>query len=425
MARKDLVVLDGPVVVGTLTRTAGDITFRYDAEWQRRDQATPLSLSLPLTAQLHGDEAVNPWLWGLLPDNERVLSRWGRTFHTTTKHPLGLLAAVGRDLPGRFTIVPAEQAAETAPSGVEWLTESDVAALLQEVRADQTAWLGAQGSGGRWSLAGAQAKIALFSDGRRWGRPYGRSATTHILKPAIGGLDDHDLNEHLCLQAARGAGVVAVASRLITVGDERAVSVERYDRILGADHSIQRVHQEDLCQALKVHPDAKYENDGGPSVSRIGSLLERHVLGEPAQATRMRFAEALALNWLLAGPDAHAKNYSLLLSGSQVRLAPLYDVASALPYQDFHAPKFRMAMKLGGTYLAGRVGTKQWRTVAAQLSLAEDDVLNRVHRMATELPAAMATAVQAAPVRELNSALPERLTDLVAERCRVLAAHLE
>lgn len=73
-------------------------------------------------------------------------------------------------------------------------------------------------------------------------------------------------------------------------------------------------------------------------------------------------AEALALNWLLAGSDAHAKNYSLLLSGPQVRLAPLYDVASALPYRDFDAPKFTMAMKVGGTYhLAGRVGTTQWR----------------------------------------------------------------
>jgi len=42
--------------------------------------------------------------------------------------------------------------------------------------------------------------------------------------------------------------------------------------------------------------------------------------------------DALAWNWLIAGTDAHAKNYSLLLAGNDVRLAPLYDVASALPY---------------------------------------------------------------------------------------------
>ncbi len=52
---------------------------------------------------------------------------------------------------------------------------------------------------------------------------------------------------------------------------------------------------------------------------------------ESAGAVR-RFADALIWNWLIAGTDAHAKNYSLLLAGDQVRLAPLYDIASALPY---------------------------------------------------------------------------------------------
>jgi len=61
---------------------------------------------------------------------------------------------------------------------------------------------------GQFSLAGAQAKTALYFDERtsRWGDPSGAISTTHILKPAIGGLDDHDLNEQLCLSAARLLG---------------------------------------------------------------------------------------------------------------------------------------------------------------------------------------------------------------------------
>ncbi len=39
------------------------------------------------------------------------------------------------------------------------------------------------------------------------------------------------------------------------------------------------------------------------------------------------FAGALAFNWLIAGTGAHAKNYSLLLSGSQARHAPLGGLA--------------------------------------------------------------------------------------------------
>lgn len=59
-----------------------------------------------------------------------------------------------------------------------------------------------------------------------------------------------------------------------------------------------------------------------------------------------RFADASIWNWLIAGTDAHAKNYSPLLAGNQVRLVPLYDVASALPY-GAHENKLRLAMKVG------------------------------------------------------------------------------
>jgi serine/threonine-protein kinase HipA len=51
--------------------------------------------------------------------------------------------------------------------------------------------------------------------------------------------------------------------------------------------------------------------------------------GTDADIAVMRFFDALMVNWLICGTDAHAKNYSLLLAGRQVRLAPLYDVASA------------------------------------------------------------------------------------------------
>lgn len=420
MSVQRLVLLDRTQRVGTLFRRAGQITFGYDDQWRADTSSTPLSVSMPLTSAEHGHDVVHPWLWGLLPDNDRVLTRWARTFHTTTKHPLGLLAAVGRDLPGRFRLVPEAEADAVAPSGVEWLSEADVALLLREVRTDQTAWLGAHGAAGRWSLAGAQPKIALRFDGQRWGRPYGQSATTHILKPAIEGLDQHDLNEHLCLQSARGVDVLAARSRVVAIGDERAICVERYDRAtVGAD--VVRIHQEDLCQAMGIDPTNKYESDKGPSVPAISALLTRCIEGEAAQSARERFADALALNWLLAGPDAHAKNYALLLSADQVRLAPLYDVASALPYDDFFPGKFRMAMRIGGQYLAARVSADRWRTAAAQLDLDEDWVLGRVAALARQLPDSMAAAAGDADVVALDSALPQRLLDLVAARCAALA----
>lgn len=46
----------------------------------------------------------------------------------------------------------------------------------------------------------------------------------------------------------------------------------------------------------------------GPSAAAIASLLTRCIGGNAGRQARERFADALALNWLLAGSDAHAKN---------------------------------------------------------------------------------------------------------------------
>jgi serine/threonine-protein kinase HipA len=413
MARSRLAVLDGPTRVGSLVRDSGKISFVYATEWLADPTATPLSVAMPLAPTAYQHPLVENWLWGALPDNDRVLARWARTFHTSAKQPFGLLTAVGRDLPGRFQIAPED--AVDPPSGVEWLSDDDVAQLLREVRNDHTAWLGAAAQG-RWSLAGAQAKIALRRDGRRFGRPYGLAATTHILKPAITGLDDHDLNEHLCLAAARHAGLLAVRTEVVSAGDERAICVERYDRVLDGD-DVLRVHQEDVCQALGMHPESKYESDGGPSVATVAALLERAVEPAASSQARNRFADALVLNWLIAGPDAHAKNYSLLLSGSQVRLAPLYDVASALPYADFHGPKLRLAMRIGRTYQAARMTADRWRLAATQLGIDETDLLDRIHELARSLPEAFAKAADDRAVRALASPLPQRLVTAVGDRC--------
>ena len=38
---------------------------------------------------------------------------------------------------------------------------------------------------------------------------------------------------------------------------------------------MQRVHQEDMCQALGLMPGAKYQQDGGPGIPDIVALIRR------------------------------------------------------------------------------------------------------------------------------------------------------
>ncbi|WP_164937065.1 HipA domain-containing protein [Bradyrhizobium vignae] len=42
--------------------------------------------------------------------------------------------------------------------------------------------------------------------------------------------------------------------------------VTRYDREIDKDGVVKRFHQEDMCQALGVHPAVKYQSEGGPSI---------------------------------------------------------------------------------------------------------------------------------------------------------------
>jgi serine/threonine-protein kinase HipA len=417
MSETLVVVLDD-AVAGTLRRSPrGRLAFAYDEDYCRRPDTTPLSLSLPKQIREHTGARLEAWLWGLLPDNDAVLRRWARQFHVSASSPFALLSTpVGEDCAGAVQFIAPDRVDELLerPGSVSWLTEEEVAERLRDLRADTTAWLGRSFTG-QFSLAGAQAKTALLHRDDRWGVPSGATPTTHILKPAVVGLDDHDLNEHLCLDAARRAGLIAARTRIERFGQETAVVVTRYDRIT-TGQTIRRVHQEDLCQALGISPTRKYQNEGGPSPVQIVRLLRDAIRPAAAEDTVRRFADALAWNWLVAGTDAHAKNYSLLLAGFEARLAPLYDIASALPYGT-HERKLRLAMKLGGDYHV-YPHHNPWPRAARELSLDPTTLTDRVRQLVTLAPDAFADAVAAPEVAALNRPLPTRLLDLIADRAR-------
>ncbi|WP_375497088.1 HipA domain-containing protein [uncultured Jatrophihabitans sp.] len=164
-------------------------------------------------------------------------------------------------------------------------------------------------------------------------------------------LADQELNEHLCLRAAGQLGMRVAHSEVMTFGAERAIVLERYDRIVTEDGAVLRVHQEDICQALAVYPARKYQReDGGPGATDVIDTLRTHLPPTQSRGAVETFCPALAYNWVIYGPDAPAKNYSLLLSGTSVRLAPLYDILSVVPYPDrFNLRTMAMAMAINGS----------------------------------------------------------------------------
>lgn len=379
--------------VGVIRYERDRLRFEYDSLWREDRTSFPLSLSMPVTRRAHDDTVVRPFLSGLLPDNIEVLRRWGQRFQVSARNPFRLLSHVGEECAGAVQFVPSESSerwlAGEAPEGVTWLAEEELVERISDLVNDHSR-ARRIGDVGQFSLAGAQAKIGLYRDAgsNRWGIPEGAMPTTHILKPNIGTFDHYEENEHFCLQLARRLGLQTARSWTERIGKIPVIIVERFDRA-AVGSRIMRIHQEDTCQALGRMPEIKYQNQGGPSAAEIFELIRDH-------STRLRedverLLDAMIYNWLIGGTDAHAKNYGFLLAGGgQIRMAPLYDLSSCLPYpRDIPPKKAKLAMKIGGDYLLWKIGRDHWKKAAEDWKLDPDRVFDRIIRMASAMPEAV------------------------------------
>jgi serine/threonine-protein kinase HipA len=394
------ILINGELVGSVAQQAGGALALTYERSWQERDDAFPISLSMPLAQRAHGDAVVRPFMEGLLPDSSDILERWARQFHVSARNPFALLTHMGEDCAGAMRFVRPdryEKVMDVDPGEVEWLTEDDIAQRLRDL-------VEHRGTGripddrGYFSLAGAQPKMPLFFDGTRWGVPSGRMPTTHILKPpARKELDGLDINEHLCLRLARELGFAAAESWVQTFEGQTALVVARYDRAWQGEGQVGRLHQEDACQALGVSPLRKYQSEGGPGPEHIVGLLLRE--SDDPETDVGAFMDALALNWVIGGTDAHAKNYSLLLSAGSVRLAPLYDLMSVLPYPRLvHSRKAKLAMRIHSEYRLWRIRRRHWEGLANHAGLDPEPLVERVAQLVTAVPGAVERA--AAGVRD-------------------------
>lgn len=377
----ELLVLIRGGLVGKVEQTeAGDLELTYERSWQARPDSYPLSLSMPLSVQEHGDDVVRPFMEGLLPDNDTVLKSWATRFHVSPRNPFALLTHMGEDCAGAVQFVRPDRLddiTQQTENRVQWLSEEGVAERLRDlVEAQGTGRLA--GDRGQFSLAGAQPKMPLLFDGDRWGIPSGATPTTHILKPpAREDLDGFDINELFCLRLARAIGLTAAEATVQTFDGQEALVVRRYDRERDGEGRLVRVHQEDACQALAVSPIKKYEREGGPGPADIVSLILRES-DRPGLDAGV-FVDTLALNWVMGGTDAHAKNYSFLRRPGSVRLAPLYDLISVLPYsRRIPYREAKLAMRIDGEYHLWKIRRRHWEGLAVRCGLDPEPVLDRV-----------------------------------------------
>lgn len=373
----------------------------YTAEaLDRYPGGTPLlSLGLPVSNEQFGSAVVRPFLDGLLPEGEprRAIAE---DLSLRADDTFGLIRALGRDCAGAIVIQPVDE--EGPPPSVtttaEPLDDEQLASLIANLR---TVPLGVDDRV-RISLAGVQEKLLLtrLPDGR-WGRPIDGTPSTHILKPEIRGYPDTVENEAFCMRLARHLGLPVAEVETIRIGERMLLVVSRYDRVVDSKGHVERIHQEDLCQATRTPPQKKYQEDGGPSLRSLASILSAT---DPASIDIL--LRSIVLHVLVGNGDAHAKNYSLLHEPSgALRLAPLYDVMSTLYYQDD-----RLAMYIDDVRRTDQVTTERIVNEGSSWGMSQRTAAATVSELLEDVPAAVEQAMSETP------GLPEEIPRILAAR---------
>lgn len=404
MVTELVVYLDGERCGTVEQTTTGNVTFEYDEEYRLRPGATPLSLSMPLAAATHRKRAILPYLQGLLPDSEEALNAIARRYAVSTRSPFALLKHVGADVAGAVQIVspeaePSDAIGARGTSRV--VDDTEIGTMLKQVLDEYADGVPYIGSVGNFSLAGAQPKIALFKSKQgRWAIPEGATPTTHIFKPVAGTIRRIDVVEQMTMAAARILGCNVAASSLQTFDGVDVFVTERYDRTFEKGHW-RRLHQEDFCQSLSVPPDKKYQHrDGGPGLAKIATHIRSLPFEEDRQAVGLEFYRAFVFNVVAGCTDAHAKNYSLMLHGEHVRLAPLYDLVTYAPYWDGSA-RLNIAMSVKGEYALDHIKSESLIAAGKQFGVGHGAA-----EIVRSMRADMVDAFDAAR-NSLNSSAPE------------------
>ena len=350
------------------------VIFTYEKNYLKNKNAVPLSASLPLQTEEFSQKQCIPFFSGLLPE-EDSRKKIADYLHISETSTLKLLEALGGECAGLVSILPEEKTVSQIDS---YSLNSDNYELLEEVRLTDfiekmnTRPLMKADENLRLSLAGAQEKLALANINGKWYLPLNGAPSTHILKPTrTGSLSSLAQNEYICMKLAKCFDLPVPDVDILNIAGKDVFVVERYDRIK-KDDFIQRLHQEDLCQALGIMNTSKYQNDGGPGIADIFNTIKKNCT-VPALETQ-KFLSYVIFNYLIGNCDSHGKNYSLLYKNKCVELAPLYDVVSTVIYPGLTE---KLSMKIGNHYDIKKVSKEDFSLLAENLNI-KGSVLSKI-----------------------------------------------
>lgn len=387
----------------------GQTVFQYATAWLARSGATALSVSLPLRKEQFSRNECRGFFAGILPD-ETKRELIARNLGISARNDFAMLERIGGECAGAVTFTPPGESLPARDYRYRTISSKQLADIFKELPKRP---LLAGEEGVRLSLAGAQDKIAVRIEGKEISLPLGGAPSSHILKPSIERFAGVVFNEAFTMQLAAQSRLPAAKAEVREAERIEYLSVERYDRTYiqsDAGPTLNRLHQEDFCQALNIVPEMKYQKEGGPSLKQSFDLV-RGVSSAPV-VDLARLLDFVVYNYLIGNNDAHGKNFSLLYheagsANQQIRLAPLYDAICTVYYRELSND---MAMKLGDAYQSEKVSPRDFEKLAEQTGLAKPLVRQRVLELAR-------TVLDATAQVTIKQEVAARVAALIRSRC--------
>lgn len=404
-------------LVGTIDVDRTGPGFTYDPDWLALRGSFPISITMSLNADRIGPDIFLPWAANLLPESEH-LRTLGQLLGLSRSDVIGLLSAIGGDTAGALSIGKPGRTAT-----VQWRPLETPAELEGLIEGLPSKPFLAGEEGVSMSLAGAQTKLAVAVDeASRISIPLNGSPSTHILKPDVARLLGSVYNEAFCLTLARRIKLPTPIVTTGRAGQRTYLLVERYDR-RHVSGRWRRLHQEDYCQALGRPPSAKYETNNtgtsGPTLHDMFALTRRHM----PTTEILRLLDLVIFNVLACNTDAHAKNYSIMIRGNGVSLAPIYDVMCGEVWDNVTK---NLVHKIGGIRRGDHISGKDWQHFARECGLNPRQVLQRAGELARLIIAESGAAeseVAAMPAGAHEVLFETRQT--IERRAHVLLAQLQ
>jgi serine/threonine-protein kinase HipA len=388
------------------------LTFQYDVVWLSRQDAYPLSKSLPLRPEpFHGKDA-RPFFAGILPEDE-PRKKIAAILGISAENDFAMLQRIGGECAGAVSLLPEDVPVSLAQNRLRQLSDDELSQIIAELPRRP---LMAGETNVRLSLAGAQDKLPVVFDKNGVSLPLGNSPSSHIIKPESARFPGLVSNEAFCMSIARLAGLNVPEIQVRKAGDIPYLMINRYDRIIHPDGTITRIHQEDFCQALGLPPERKYQQEGGPQVRNCITLL-RDWSSVPVADIR-DFIDGLVFNLLIGNADAHGKNYSMLYPPGARRLAPFYDLLCTLVWPELSQ---RPAMKIGGSEAMNDIALSRFQAMAKQSQLGWPLVREHI----AELSQKIRDALDNRQLASMDDAMTAKVRKLMSERTTRMLSQLE